>query len=584
MTLAAERARLGREPISWVEIDADTCTRVYGTAPCTAAVGVTGQRKCYNTRKTCQDVAAFNRATSTYRFSALVTTWASPLVPSIPCLLSVQPTAGRIDPKGLGTRGTVTVQMQDFATADREDPYPTSRPWGTHAAGTWWVRFLARQPYLEGRSLRLVTGYAAPGGGYDATNMQVQAYVIDRITGPDASGTVSITARDPLALTDNDKSQFPAPTGAALRDAINAVQTTAILRDGNGAKLPSSGSLIIGKEIMSFTRTGDALTVARAQQGTTAATAAAGAAVQAVTGFTAAPIANVLGILLNAAGIPDTQLDLAGWATECDRWLPGNTLTVILTKPAGIKSLIAEVCEQGQVAIWWDTRAQLVRLRALRPALRDEVTDLTDTAHLLAGSVQVTTDPTQRVSAVAVYFDLLGPNEDPTKPASYRQAYVQADIEAGDPDGLQYRSERTRTILARWLGSAEATQAETLAVRTLLLYRDPPRTINFKLDAKDSALWTGHAVTITTRQITDDTGAPLPVVALLTEAKETTDGTEFSYQASGIGVTTRYAIITDDAAPDYTAASPAERDPGGYISTDVADSRMSNGDEPYRIY
>src|SRR3954465_10733275 len=55
MTYAALKKELGREPVTILEVDLDYCANTYGVAPCTAAVGVTGSAKCFNTRKTCQD-------------------------------------------------------------------------------------------------------------------------------------------------------------------------------------------------------------------------------------------------------------------------------------------------------------------------------------------------------------------------------------------------------------------------------------------------------------------------------------------------------------------------------------------------
>jgi len=47
--------RIGREPVTVVELKCSRCSLVYGDAPCTAEVGTTGEQKCFNTRATCQD-------------------------------------------------------------------------------------------------------------------------------------------------------------------------------------------------------------------------------------------------------------------------------------------------------------------------------------------------------------------------------------------------------------------------------------------------------------------------------------------------------------------------------------------------
>ena len=44
---------IGREPIQIVELRQPLCANTYGSAPCTASG--TGDEKCYNTRRSCQD-------------------------------------------------------------------------------------------------------------------------------------------------------------------------------------------------------------------------------------------------------------------------------------------------------------------------------------------------------------------------------------------------------------------------------------------------------------------------------------------------------------------------------------------------
>jgi hypothetical protein len=45
--------------LEYFELDIPRCANVYGTAPCTASIGTTGDDKCFNTRATCQDLANF---------------------------------------------------------------------------------------------------------------------------------------------------------------------------------------------------------------------------------------------------------------------------------------------------------------------------------------------------------------------------------------------------------------------------------------------------------------------------------------------------------------------------------------------
>ena len=63
MTFDIEKGRSGRRYIEACSIDLDHCRLRYGIAPCTAAIGVSGDRKCLNTRNTCQDLPNYDSNT-----------------------------------------------------------------------------------------------------------------------------------------------------------------------------------------------------------------------------------------------------------------------------------------------------------------------------------------------------------------------------------------------------------------------------------------------------------------------------------------------------------------------------------------
>lgn len=79
---------------------------------------------------------------------------------------------------------------------------------------------------------------------------------------------VQITAKDILDLADNDKAVIPSPSTGKLA-AMTAVDMTATLTPaGIGSEYPASGMVRIGRELMTLTRSGDVLTLTRAQDGT----------------------------------------------------------------------------------------------------------------------------------------------------------------------------------------------------------------------------------------------------------------------------------------------------------------------------
>ena len=55
MTYDIAKAAFVKEKFWIIELDLDYCDNTYGLAPCAAAIGVTGDVKCFNTAKSCQD-------------------------------------------------------------------------------------------------------------------------------------------------------------------------------------------------------------------------------------------------------------------------------------------------------------------------------------------------------------------------------------------------------------------------------------------------------------------------------------------------------------------------------------------------
>ena len=290
-------------PITIIELDMDRCTRTYGVAPCTASLAAA--QSCYNTRATCQDSANFASAVQTYRL-ADTGIGVPPEVEAIPCVQSVSIAPTKLTPmKGLGTRASISVVLADFAHHDRVfDPYVASRSYTPEDQGTFWGRFRARHQYYQGRGLRVRSGTITDPWSW--SNFVDRTYFIDRITGPDTSGKVTITAKDVLKLADGDRAQCPPASTSTLSASINSsVTSLTLLPAGIGAaeyavreQSVGSGAVRIGSEIMTYTRSGDVLTLTRGVWGTTAAAHTAADAVQLCAFWSSVNVATVIKQLL----------------------------------------------------------------------------------------------------------------------------------------------------------------------------------------------------------------------------------------------------------------------------------------------
>lgn len=251
MTYDLARKDDARIPVVVVELYLDTCSNVFGSAPCTAS-GAAGS-ECYNTFSTCQDTPNFLKGEKTYRFYQPVTNW--PIGENGYPALVKEPsfTPCKIDPKGsLGLRGAVEIELFDFADDDLgTDPYVTTRPYNPEQQGTFFGKLKFRSNFYKGRLMKVRKGYLGLDGSFSWADFEDRLYVIDSID-YDQKGQVKIKGKDILKLTDDSKAIAPAANDGTLSVAMTTGSTTAVLQTGEGATYKDSGKVKIGDEIIEY--------------------------------------------------------------------------------------------------------------------------------------------------------------------------------------------------------------------------------------------------------------------------------------------------------------------------------------------
>lgn len=603
----AGRLESGREPVQIVEIDQDFCTRVYGNAPCTAALGVTGTRKCYNTRKTCQDPDNYLAESLTLRFCKRGAAIPDKF-PSIPTVQSVSTLPTRLNIGAndrntgpLGRRGSVTVRFDDAPYSDAlTDKYLADRTFDPLEQGTFWSKFLARNPYYQGRELRVIEGYygldtsqmawadtdlvwgslSMQWGDFAETTIQdarTRAYYIERITGPDARGRVEVLAKDILKAADDRRATAPKVSQGLLTAALTDSDTSTFAVAGGVLSEYSAtgGTVRIGDECITYSsasESGGIITfdiTARGTDGTEAQDHDEDDQVQECFRVTQlAPYLAIRDLLQDFAGVDPALIDSTAWQAENDTWLLGFELTALITEPTGVNALIGEICEQVGVSVWWDERDQEIRFLAVRPPLGN--LPLITGDNILADSLQSTTREDERITQSWIYLGQRDPTESVDERSNYRQIRIRVDADAESAD--QYGDQRIRRIFARWLQTE--LQATDISTRILSNYRDVPTILRFDLDAKDSSLWTGDLLDIQFRTVTSDTGAAEPSIYQIISADEYDPGHRVRYEAqifrsAGLGLRVgRYTGPLDaiPQPPDYAAADQQTRDANGYYA------------------
>jgi len=585
---------IGREPLQIIEIEQPLCSLEYGVSPCTAEIGVTGSIKCFNTSKTCQDVPNYDPAPLLLRFCKPQ----AKLPEGIFCIPSLQsastsPTqinvVGGSRSKGpLGIRAELSVTFKDHPYSDvLVDKYRLERGYIATDRGSYWSKWLARNPYYVSYTMRVYDGYV----GQSLAEMNKRTYLIDSISGPDSNQNVSIRAKDVLKLADNEKAQAPiASTGELIVDYSDAASMDPMrITGGIASEYPAPGKVRINKEIFSYTgvttidETEIRLTgVSRAQVGTDAQSQDAEDRVQWCLEYNdIRPDVLTNDLLTTYGDVPSEFIPLTEWNAEASVWLEQFRLSTLITEPTGVTDLLGEITEQALFYIWWDERDEKIKLRALRPSSGDTVTSIDNFKNILAGTFELKAQPKERISQVWVFFGQRDPTQKLDDDQNYRRVRVRVDADA--ESDLQYGERRIKKIYSRWL-QTDAMAIQTTA-RLLIRFRDTPEYIAFAVDAKDRSMWTGDLADVSVDSVVDVTGANRVNRWQVISAEETVSGevTEYQLQRFEYGGAdeqgqSAFWMLSD--APIYADATETEREAGAWWGDQFG--LMPNGDDGYK--
>ena len=587
MTYATEKDRIGKEPFTVVGLVLDKCSLVHGIAPCTATE--TGDDKCFNTRATCNDPDNYDLDTQEYLYCDQVG--------NLPLGINMLPViSGEVKEaattvtggRGLGSRGIVTVTLKDMPHHDRgEDPYWDERTYNPETRGTYWGKKLTRNPYYEGRTLKVYHGFLTDPFSWD--NFTIQEFDITDIDGP-TKGMVRVTAKDILARTYGIRQKWPALSVGKLSANIAASAATATLTPAGigNSDYPASGHVAIGREVKAFTRSADVLTfTAHGEYGTEDTTHSEGDVVQICITWTDENVVDTLyQALTDGAGLPDSVIPYddgatginENWDDEKEIWMSTYLVNGIIMKPEDIDKIIKEWSEQFMFDIWWNATDQEVRIKALAPETSGAtINTLTDQYHLAKESVKVKRDYKQRFTEIQVWYDKIDFSES-DKIENFSKAQISVDLTLSAAE--LYGSASIKVINSRWIN--DAGQALQLSGRMLSRYSDTPLVVDFEVYVKDDAKFdTAGRVNLDTYQIQDFSGLndirPFQVL----EINPIDPGHKVKVRAISSSYVGSYWFISPDGIPDYPSATQLQKDSYAFICYDTG--FFLDGESAYKI-
>jgi hypothetical protein len=546
-------------PVEIVEIIQPLCSRTFGVSPCNA----TGDA-CWNTDKTCKFLSALDLSKSlTLRFvnddvyewqdnninlltensNTLTTEAGDPFLIdyiyqpalAIPAMQNYQtaPTvlnvaSGSRNKSPLGYRAVSNVRIKDFPWNDvGTDPYVSTRAYDPDQIGSFWSKWLARNPYHIGYTLNIYEGLI----GQPLSVMTQREYVIEKIDA--GRNGVSITAKDILRKITDTNLTAPYLSRGELASNITNVETAMTVAGATLSDYPATGYVRINSEVIQYAQryetTGgniyfDGLT--RGLAGTTAAAQSQNDRVQRVLYYNATPFHEILyDLLVNWGGIPAKYINFADWATAKTTYRPDYNFTAWITDPDKIEELLAEVCLQAVSNLWWDERVQKILMEPVRP--QPSPTLLTDDDAIIAGSFSIEEKPEERASQTHVYYLQRTPIPSVTEKSNYSRVSVFIDV----LKQVQYGGEpQIRELFCRFI-STQAI-ANSLAQNYLDRFSDVRKEITFDLSAKDATnVWTGSVVQIRHYLDVDFTGAPRDGEWLITSAEVARNGLTYRFTA-----------------------------------------------------
>lgn len=578
-TFSTKLAELSRTPCSLAVLTLDACSLTYGVAPCTASLAAGSE--CYNTFSTCQDRTNFARTTKGYRFTSHeaplpFSDGERPYVKGLKYL----PTEIKND---LTVKGRVTLEMADEPDTDVGiDPYVATR---ASVQGTFWKKLLARNPNYKGRPVKIYDGFVGMTEAEFLSDGKMFSGVVDNITV--GKGVVKIEAAD--LLKELDKVDIPAKLNVKLASDISADQTSITLTGMDLASMDSpTGYVRIGDEIIYYgainTTTGILSSCLRAQFLTAAATHNEGNKTQQVKYYAADNPFDTMQQILADAGVAAGDIAATTFTAE-KAFAPDLNVEAIISEPTPASTLYFELVDLLECKTWVSESLQITIARNLPNHPTRTYTALNDDANIIADSGAVDLNQKSLVTRCSIYWDwdLIGDLDDI---ASFRRLTVAVDTEA---EGVnEYNETAEKVIKTRWLrhlttGSTEEEQDAwigAIAGRKVWQHRDPQPIIQVDVEIKDSGILTGQFAEITTDEIQDVDGNDIAGENFQVVRRER-KGNKITLKLLRLS-DLRVLYITPDAAPDFSAATDAQKEIYGYIAG--TSGMMADFAQGYRIY
>jgi hypothetical protein len=229
----------------------------------------------------------------------------------------------------------------------------------------------------------------------------------------------------------------------------------------------------------------------------------------------------------------------------------------------------------GMFSIWWDERAQEIKLLANRQPTETPI-ELNERNAIVSSAIKRT--PDDRRTRVTIYYDRRDPTESLTESRNYRQQRIRIDAEA---ESDFYADGTVRNLI--WYSPLLRTDLNAILVQASFLqrYRETPRYMELRLAEKDATIAVGDVVSVTSYDEIDTLGNPVTEPWQVIEWEELEPGFSYRILVQSFILFERPSFIMENTAPDFATATDAEKENACYITENTG--LMPDGTTGYVI-
>ncbi len=384
---------------------------------------------------------------------------------------------GSVDPgQTMGKRAGASFSIQDSIDGDGYVPYADRRT----SNGTLFTKLLARHPNFEGRPIKVHEGFDPLDLNFD--NFITREYIIDKVQVK--KGIFSVSALDPLIMTDDKKAKAPVASLGTNTVAITGASTTITYANATAfdyGVASSTAFVRIDAEVIEVTVLSDfVLTiVSRGVGGTATKNHDVNATVQECLVYDDVNVVEILeDLMINYTKIPSTFLDDY---TAIKAATASITLTTNINKPTSVKALIDELIKTGDLVVYYDELTSKIKIKQVSdPSI--EPININEDDHIGQDSILFTRDTSSQYTRYVVAWapnDITKTKDDENFSIVFQSINLNNEL----PQNIGEINEKA-IFFNRWLttSSSDVIKGTSIAQRTIDRVQDVPEIAEFDLD------------------------------------------------------------------------------------------------------